>query len=72
MLITELFQFFDIKESLNEYFKFRRMPPTVDSDARDVEYDSNANIHAAKYPDGTVYTLKGKCSRANVVLEMLL
>ena len=47
------------------------MPPTVDSDTRDVDYDSNANIHAAKYPDGTVYTLKGKCRWANIVFEML-
>ena len=48
------------------------MPPTVDSDARDVDYNSNANIHAAKYPDGTLYTLKGRCRWANVVLKMLL
>ena len=48
------------------------MPPTVDSDARDVDYDSNANIHAAKYPDGTEYTLKGNFWWANIVLEMLL
>ena len=48
------------------------MPPTVDLVVSDVDYDSNAIIHAAKYPDGTVYTLKGKCRWANVVLEMLL
>ena len=47
------------------------MPPTVDSDTRDVDYDSNAHIHAAKYPDGTVYTIIGKCRLANIVLEML-
>ena len=40
-------KFLDIREFLNEYFKFRRMPPTVDSDARDIDYDPNANIHAS-------------------------